>query len=84
MIKQLIRLARPQQWVKNGILLISLVFSGELSNLGKVEISIFATAMFCLLSSSAYTINDMVDKEKDLTALLVWDTLTMMISIKNI
>lgn len=65
MIKQLIRLARPQQWVKNGILLISLVFSGELSNLGKVEISIFATAIFCLLSSSAYTINDMVDKEKD-------------------
>jgi 4-hydroxybenzoate polyprenyltransferase len=65
MIKQLIRLARPKQWVKNGILLISLVFSGELSNLGKVEISIIATAIFCLLSSSVYTINDMVDAEKD-------------------
>lgn len=65
MIKQLIRLARPKQWVKNGILLISLVFSGELSNLGKVEISFIATAIFCLLSSSVYTINDMVDVEKD-------------------
>ena len=65
MITQLIKLARPQQWVKNGILLVALVYSGELNVASLTELALFATAIFCLLSSAAYTVNDLIDAEND-------------------
>ena len=65
MITQLFKLARPQQWVKNGILLVALVFAGELNVAAKTEVALIATAIFCLLSSAAYTVNDLLDAEND-------------------
>jgi 4-hydroxybenzoate polyprenyltransferase len=65
MLTQLVRLARPQQWIKNGILLVALVFAGALDIARSTEIAIIATLIFCLLSSTAYTVNDIVDAEND-------------------
>lgn len=65
MFGSLFRLARPVQWLKNGIVLAGLIFAGEISNTFKVEIAFAAVGVFCLLSSAIYTINDLIDREKD-------------------
>ncbi|MDZ4723250.1 MAG: decaprenyl-phosphate phosphoribosyltransferase [candidate division Zixibacteria bacterium] len=61
----LFRLARPEQWIKNGLVIIPLVFAGEAGSVYKIERIIAAFVIFCLLSSSMYTINDLVDRDKD-------------------
>lgn len=65
MLTSLVRLARPTQWLKNGILLAPLIFAGEITNRGKVIEALVATAIFCALSSAIYFFNDIVDCEKD-------------------
>ncbi len=65
MLSSIVRLARPAQWLKNGILLAPLIFAGEMTHRGKLLTAIFATALFCLLSSSVYIFNDLTDREKD-------------------
>lgn len=62
---QLIQLLRPHQWIKNGFVLIGLLFGdvGHLPGLtGKV---LFAAAGFCLLSSCVYILNDIFDRKAD-------------------
>lgn len=61
----LIQLARPTQWVKNGVVLAALIFAGRATQPYQVEVAFFAVTIFCLLSSSVYTLNDLVDREKD-------------------
>lgn len=61
----LLRLARPNQWVKNWVVLAALVFAGQVKDTKRVELAIIATALFCLLSSAVYIINDIIDREHD-------------------
>lgn len=56
---------RPQQWVKNFVLFAGLVFSQNLSNSGMVLKTVAGFALFCLLSSSVYVLNDVLDVESD-------------------
>ena len=65
MLKSLVRLARPSQWLKNGVVLAALVFSGEAIHISALEVAALAIAIFCLLSSSVYVLNDLVDRDKD-------------------
>ena len=65
MILSIIRLARPTQWLKNGILLAPLVFAGEMTDQSKVVTALFATVLFCMLSSAIYVFNDIMDCDKD-------------------
>ncbi len=65
MFLSLIKLARPVQWLKNGIILLALIFAGELTNPKKDELALFAIAIFCLLSSAVYVFNDLIDREVD-------------------
>ncbi len=65
MIRDIIRLARPTQWLKNGIMVLAIVFAGELTDLSKVAMTAVAIAIYCLLSSGIYTLNDIVDAEAD-------------------
>jgi len=65
MLTSLVRLARPTQWLKNGILLAPLIFAGEITHRGKAAQALFATAIFCALSSAIYVFNDIIDREKD-------------------
>ncbi len=65
MIKNLISLARPVQWIKNSVVLAGLFFAGEAGDATKVEQALLATAIFCLLSSAVYTFNDLIDREQD-------------------
>ena len=56
---------RPRQWVKNVFVLGGLVFAGETLDPEKVGIALLTFAAFCLASSAAYLVNDVVDREAD-------------------
>ena len=56
---------RPRQWVKNVFVLGGLVFAGETLHADKVGIALVVFAAFCLASSAAYLVNDVVDMEAD-------------------
>ena len=65
MLLALLKLARPPQWLKNGIILLALIFAGEMTHPKKVELALLAIAIFCLLSSAVYTFNDLIDRKND-------------------
>ena len=63
--RALIRLLRPRQWIKNGFVLAPLVFSGSFLKPHAILQAGLATLLFCVASSSAYVLNDLVDREAD-------------------
>lgn len=65
MLSSLLKLMRPTQWLKNGILLAALVFAGEATNPDKVQLAVCALIIYCLLSSAVYVFNDLIDREND-------------------
>ena len=60
-----LRLARPQQWVKNAFVLPGLIFGHALGEADKVAAALIATVAFCLMSSAVYALNDVFDRERD-------------------
>lgn len=58
-------LLRPRQWYKNGIVLVPLLFSGNVANAQLWPPALLAVAAFCLLSSAAYCFNDARDAVRD-------------------
>lgn len=65
MIKYLIKEMRPKQWTKNGFIFAALVFDRQLFIWGSLKRTLIAFVLFCLLSSSVYIINDILDVEAD-------------------
>ena len=63
--RDLVRLLRPQQWVKNGFVLAGLVFGHGWDDPRTVALSLSAFIAFCLASSAVYAFNDCVDAEQD-------------------
>ena len=61
----LLRLMRPHQWVKNSFVLTGLLFGHAWHDPALVTQVLFAFAAFCLVSSTVYVINDIVDIEQD-------------------
>src|SRR5690349_19763960 len=59
-----LQLLRPEQWVKNGFVLVPLFFSGRVEPRLVVETLLGALA-FALLSSATYILNDLCDLEAD-------------------
>lgn len=64
-IKDVIRLARPKQWIKNCFVLIPLFFGGELLNTDALMAGLVTFLSFSLTASSIYCFNDLVDVEAD-------------------
>ena len=56
---------RPEQWTKNLVVFAGLIFGGRLFHADSIAIAIAAFAIFCGLSSAAYLINDVADREAD-------------------
>lgn len=56
---------RPLQWIKNGFILIPLLFAQEIFNPQSLASIFQAVIVFCLLSSGVYLINDLIDLEAD-------------------
>lgn len=63
--RDLVQIARPWQWSKNGILFAGLIFSRHLLDPGYALRAAAAALVFCLASSAIYAINDVLDLERD-------------------
>jgi 4-hydroxybenzoate polyprenyltransferase len=61
----IIRLMRPHQWIKNLLVLAALVFAKRLFVLHDLILALTAFVAFCALSSAAYVVNDIVDRDAD-------------------
>lgn len=64
-IKSYIKMMRLKHYVKNFLIFLPLVFSGQINNFSKVLSCIMGIISFSLLSSAVYTLNDLKDVEKD-------------------
>jgi 4-hydroxybenzoate polyprenyltransferase len=56
---------RPRQWAKNVFVAAALVFAGRLADPSAVLVVCGAFAVFCVLSSAVYLINDVRDRDAD-------------------
>lgn len=65
MFYQLLRTARPRQWLKNLSLYAAIAFSGELFRWDFFSQVSKAVVVFCLASSAVYIFNDLIDAPKD-------------------
>ena len=61
----LLRTMRLKQWTKNGFVLVGLIFDGKLLDPGLALAAGITLVGFCLISSSVYILNDLVDVESD-------------------
>ena len=61
----LIRLARPSHWIKNGIVLLPVVFAMRAGDGWAWAHAGLAAAAFCLASSACYVVNDIHDRFRD-------------------
>jgi 4-hydroxybenzoate polyprenyltransferase len=61
----LLRTLRPRQWIKNGFVFVPLVFDQKLTNWPLLLRTVFAFVLFCMISSTVYIVNDLVDLESD-------------------
>jgi 4-hydroxybenzoate polyprenyltransferase len=58
-------LLRPYQWYKNLMVLVPLIFVGGLTDVGLLPAVVLSFIALCLVSSSCYCLNDMVDAQSD-------------------
>jgi len=65
MLAGLARLARPKQWPKNVLVFAAPGAAGVLTHGTPLVRSIAGFALFCVVSSGAYFLNDVVDAEAD-------------------
>ena len=56
---------RPKQWSKNGLVVLALVFSHNLTNISAIGRVLLAFGAFSLAASTIYIINDLVDRKSD-------------------
>lgn len=65
MLKALLITMRPKQWIKNVFIFAAIVFDRKLFNPTALWHTVVTFVTFCLISSTVYLINDLVDIEKD-------------------
>lgn len=64
-MKDIIRLVRPKQWLKNVFVLIPVFFGGRLSDVHDLLATAFAFVAFSFAASSIYCFNDIIDVDAD-------------------
>ncbi len=65
MLKYILKAMRPRQWTKNAFIFAALVFDRKLLDLNALTQTALAFLLFCLLASSVYLINDIIDRKSD-------------------
>ena len=65
MVRQMLKLIRPKQWIKNVFVLVPLVFSKTFTHPDAVLRALYAMVCFIAASSAIYILNDIIDIEKD-------------------
>ena len=64
-VKDIARVIRPQQWIKNVFVFVPLFFGGSLLDTTDIVAAVTAAMAFCFISSSIYCLNDIIDVEDD-------------------
>ena len=64
-VRATIALLRPLQWSKNGLVVVALLFSGAIAMHGAPLRVGLAFGTFCLLASTVYIMNDVLDRHAD-------------------
>lgn len=64
-MKNLIRLIRPKQWIKNLIVLLPVFFGGALLHPSAIYAGLITALSFSFAASSIYCLNDIIDIEDD-------------------
>jgi decaprenyl-phosphate phosphoribosyltransferase len=64
-IISLIKLIRPQQWVKNTFLFVPIFFSGDFFDTDRMLMLFLGFVAFSIVSSAVYVLNDFKDIEAD-------------------
>lgn len=64
-MKNLIRLIRPKQWIKNLIVLLPVFFGGALLHPSAIYAGLLTALSFSFAASSIYCLNDIIDIEDD-------------------
>jgi 4-hydroxybenzoate polyprenyltransferase len=59
------RAMRPKQWIKNGLIILAVVFAHRANDLATDERVVLAVLAFSLLASAVYIVNDIADRHKD-------------------
>lgn len=65
MIKDILRLIRPKQWIKNMFVFIPMFFAGELFDLHSLCLCTVTFLAYSFMASSIYCYNDIVDADAD-------------------
>ncbi|GAP20330.1 decaprenyl-phosphate phosphoribosyltransferase [Leptolinea tardivitalis] len=65
MLRAIIKTMRVKQWTKNAIVFAALVFDRQLTNPVAFGRTLAGFFLFCILSSTVYIINDIMDVEAD-------------------
>ncbi|HYA46428.1 MAG TPA: decaprenyl-phosphate phosphoribosyltransferase [Burkholderiales bacterium] len=65
LLRSALRLIRPHQWIKNGFVLVGMVFGHGWTNRLLIADALTLFAAFCLVSSAVYVMNDLADREAD-------------------
>ncbi len=61
----ILKLLRPRQWIKNFALFAGITFAGQIFNADLFSQVVSGFVAFCLLASSTYIFNDILDVKKD-------------------
>src|ERR1700709_2950483 len=64
-LRAAIKTGRPKEWVKNVFVFAGLLFSGHFDKPHDILLAVVTFIAFCLISSAAYFINDLLDVELD-------------------
>ena len=64
-VRHIVRSLRPYQWVKNGFILLPLIFAQKVFDYPQLFLSLETVAIFCVMTGAVYLINDCADVEED-------------------
>lgn len=64
-LKDILKLVRPQQWIKNSFVMLPMFFGGSLLDPHDISASLVVFMAFSFIASSVYCFNDINDAEAD-------------------
>lgn len=64
-ISPIITALRPNQWIKNFVLFVAIIFNGKLFDPQFFFLTLAGFFVFCAISSASYLFNDMIDLKYD-------------------
>jgi 4-hydroxybenzoate polyprenyltransferase len=64
-MRNIIKLLRPQQWYKNLLIFLPLLFASRLFELDSFLITVYGFILLCVVSSANYVFNDVLDAKND-------------------